>query len=320
MPHNDEPALPAAEDRALGTTVRVVVTEPDVHALRAAKAAVDAVLRDLDMACSRFRADSELVRLNAGSGREHRVSPLLGRAIEVALRAAELTDGDVDPTVGSAIRNAGYDVDFAAIPPDAGPLTVVARAVPGWRGVRYDPATRTVHARAGVELDLGATAKALGADLAAAAALAALDGRGGVLVSLGGDIALAGTPPPDGWTVQVSDDSNDAFDEAAERITVRCGGVATSSTRVRRWVRGGVEQHHIIDPRTGAPAITPWQLVTVAAATCVDANIASTAAIIRGPAAGEWLTSRGLAARLVASDGTVERVGGWPAPLPVEAA
>jgi len=278
---------------------------------------MDAVLRDIDDTCSRFREDSELTRLNAGAGREHAVSPLLGRAIAEALRAAALTDGDVDLTVGGAVRRAGYDVDFAAIPADGGPITVTARPIPGWRLVRYAAAGHRVYAPAGIEIDLGATAKALAADLAAVAALEALHGTGGVLVSLGGDIALAGTPPPGGWTVQVSEDSGAPLDDASERITLQSGAIATSSTTVRRWVRDGVEQHHIIDPRTGAPARTPWRLATVVADTCVDANIASTAAIIRGVRAGPWLVERALPARLVANDGSVVRVGRWPQPAEV---
>jgi thiamine biosynthesis lipoprotein ApbE len=308
-------SLPAVEDRALGTRVRVVVTRREAEALSTARSAVDEVLRDIDVTCSRFRRDSELLWLNANAGREQRVSPLLGRAIHEALRAAALTDGDVDPTVGAALRHAGYDVDFAELPVDGGPVEVSVRPVPGWGRVRYTPQSRTVYAPAGVELDLGATAKALAADLAAAATLAALGGVGGVLVSLGGDIAVAGTPPPGGWTVQISEDSNDPIDDISERVILMSGAIATSSTRVRRWLRGGVEQHHIIDPRTGMPAQTQWRLATVAADTCVDANIASTAAIVRGRRASAWLDALGLAARLVANDGAVERVGGWPTPL-----
>lgn len=306
-----------AEGWALGTRVRLVLAQGDQAALSLAKAAMDAVLRDIDDTCSRFREDSELTRLNAGAGREHAVSPLLGRAIAEALRAAALTDGDVDLTVGGAVRRAGYDVDFAAIPADGGPITVTARPIPGWRLVRYAAAGHRVYAPAGVEIDLGATAKALAADLAAVAALEALHGTGGVLVSLGGDIALAGTPPPGGWTVQVSEDSGAPLDDASERITLQSGAIATSSTTVRRWVRDGVEQHHIIDPRTGAPARTPWRLATVVADTCVDANIASTAAIIRGVRAGPWLVERALPARLVANDGSVVRIGRWPQPAEV---
>lgn len=300
------------DGRALGTVVRVVVTEPDL--LSAAQHAVDETLREIDSACSRFRDDSELSRLNARPGVEVAVSELLAQAIDEGLRGARMTDGDVDPTVGTAMRIAGYDVDFDALAREGAPLVLTATPVPGWQTVRFDPVARTVTLQQGVELDLGATAKALAADLAATAALRAIDGRGGVLVSLGGDIALAGEAPQDGWVVQVSDDSSAPIASGQEAIALHSGAIASSSTRVRRWRRGGVEMHHIIDPRTGAPAVTPWRLASVVAGTCVDANIASTAAIIRGDAAPEWLARLGLPARLVSNDGDVVRVAGWPAP------
>jgi thiamine biosynthesis lipoprotein ApbE len=303
--------LAAIDDRALGTNVRVVVTAEDE--LPVVKTAVDAVLRNIDNACSRFREDSELSRVNRRAGRETRVSLLLARAITEGLRGARLTDGDVDPTVGTAMRLAGYDVDFASLAPVGDALELSAQPIPGWQTVRMNRATRSVLFPAGVELDLGATAKALAADLAAMSGLMALNGSGGVLVSLGGDIALAGTPPPGGWTIQVSEDSNDPLDASAERIVLQGGAVASSSTRVRRWTRGGVELHHIIDPRTGCPVQSPWRLATVVADSCVDANIASTAAIIRGTRAIEWLESLRLPARLVGNDGEVVLVGGWPA-------
>ena len=305
--------LASVDDRALGTNVRVVVTHQ--RRLTQAKAAVDAVLRDIDEACSRFREDSELSRLNRRAGGETVVSELLARAVAEGLRGAQLTDGDVDPTVGAAIRLVGYDADFATLPADGAPLTLVAAPVPGWQAVRFDSARRTVAVPRGVEIDLGATAKALAADLAAAAALAALDDpQGGVLVSLGGDIAIAGAPPSEGWVVQVSDDSNDPIDPTAERIGLRGGAIASSSTHVRRWKRGGVELHHIIDPRTGLSVDSPWRLASVVADTCVDANIASTAAIIRGEAAVAWLEALRLPARLVRRDGDIVRTTGWPAP------
>jgi thiamine biosynthesis lipoprotein len=119
-----------------------------------------------------------------------------------------------------------------------------------------------------------------------------------------------------GWVIQVSPDSNDPVDADAERVAVQGGAVASSSTRIRRWRRGDVELHHIIDPRTGYPAETPWQLATVVADTCVDANIAATAAIIRGSEAIAWLGGLGLPARLVSTDGQVVRAGGWPSPVP----
>jgi thiamine biosynthesis lipoprotein len=292
--------------------MHVVVTDPD--GLDAATARVQEVVAAIDRACSRFRDDSELSRLQAGGGlREGVVSPLLAQALATALRAAELTDGAVDPTVGEAVRKAGYSVDFDALPADGAALKLTVLPVPGWRRVRLFAATRRVEIDAGVEIDLGATAKALAADLAAAAALEAVH-TGGVLVSLGGDVAVAGEPPDEGWHIQIAENSRATITPDGETIAIRAGGVATSSMTVRRWRRGGVELHHIIDPATGLPAAGPWRTVSVVAGNCVDANIAATAAIVRGASAASWLDGAGLPARLVDRSGAMTRVGGWPAP------
>lgn len=306
--------LAIADGQALGGSLRVIVTRP--AALAAAAAAVDGVVRAIDAAASRFREDSELSRLNASPDRDVAISPLLAQAIAAALRGAQLTGGAVDPTVGSAIRLAGYDTDFAQVSPDGGPIRLVAESVPGWQAVRFDAGARVVRLPRGVEIDLGATAKALASDLAATAALEAASG-GGALVSLGGDIAVAGEPPPEGWLIQTSEDSRAPIDDSEETVSIVSGGLATSSITVRRWTRGGVALHHIIDPNTGLPVQGRWRTATVVAATCVDANIASTAAIVLGDAARSWLESRRLAARLVDRDGTVHRLAGWPAPLPL---
>ena len=305
--------LPAFRGTALGTSMHVVVTDP--ADLDAAAASVAWVVELIDRACSRFRDDSELSRILATPGhREAVVSPLLAEALATALRGAELTDGAVDPTVGEAVRSAGYSVDFDSVPSDGAPIPMTVRPVPGWRRIRLYSATRRVEIPPGIEIDLGATAKALAADLGAAAARDAIDGHG-VLVSLGGDVAVAGMPPDDGWHVQIAEDSRAAITALGETIAIRSGGVATSSTTVRRWRRGGIELHHIIDPDTGLPASGPWRTVTVVAGSCVDANIAATAAIVRGGSAQAWLELAGLPARLVDRAGEVIRVGGWPVPV-----
>jgi thiamine biosynthesis lipoprotein len=293
--------------RALGTGCTVLVTDPSQ--LEAAIAAVDAELAEIDVACSRFRPDSELEKVNANAGTTVDVSPLLVDAVLVALRAADLTDGDVDPTVGEAMQVLGYDRDFAAVPKDGEAIATIVR-VPGWRGIKVDRHSSTVRVPRGVRLDLGATAKALAADRAATRA-AAVAGCG-VLVSLGGDLAVAGPPPPRGWAVRVTDDHAADPDADGQTVLVQSGGLATSSTTVRRWARGGEDVHHVVDPRTGRPAAEVWRTVSVAAASCVDANIASTAAIIKGEAAPAWLEGLGLPARLVLPEGSVVRVGAWP--------
>jgi thiamine biosynthesis lipoprotein len=280
----------------------VVVT--DASMLAGARAAIERELSHVDLACSRFRPDSELTRVNDAAGNPVRVGWLLYEAVEVALRAALLTDGLVDPTIGASLEVAGYDRDLEAIPQDGPVLRPLPAA--GWRKVRLDPVRRTVELPEGARLDLGATAKALAADRAAAAARA--DTGAAVLVSLGGDIAVSGVAPPGGWAVAVADDHRDGGDAV---FALHGGGLATSSTTVRRWRRGGREVHHILDPATGAPAPVVWRTASVAAASCVDANIASTAAILLGERAPDWLEAAGLPARLVDAGGGIVAVAGW---------
>jgi thiamine biosynthesis lipoprotein ApbE len=296
-------AIATASWRALGTSASIVVVDP--AALEPAREAVEREVAAIDLACSRFRDDSELVRLNAAAGRPTRTSPLLFEALEVALGAAQATGGAVDPTIGVALERAGYDRDIAEVPPD-GPAERPVRA-PGWRAVRLDPRTRTATFPSDVRLDLGATAKALAADRAAAAAHSA--SGTGVLVSLGGDIAVAGEAPSGGWAVALLDDH--ASEGSDVVVAIESGGLATSSTTVRRWRRGGHDVHHILDPRTGASCRVVWRTVTVAARSCVAANTASTAAIVLGSAAPRWLARRRLPARLVSAGGAALAVGGW---------
>ena len=296
-----------ADFRALGTGAVVLAT--DAARLESARAAVADEVAAIDRACSRFRVDSELERVNAAEGRPTEVGPVLIDAVEVALRAARQTAGDVDPTVGEALQVLGYDRDFGAVPPDGRPLIRVA-SVPGWKLVTVDRNRHVVQVPAGVRLDLGATAKALAADRAAKRAAA--DARCGVLVSLGGDIATAGEPPSGGWAVRVADWHGAGQGDPGETVRIDGGGLATSSTTVRRWSRGGEELHHVVDPATGRSATVVWRTVSVAAATCVDANVAATAAIVRGGRSPAWLHELGLPARLVRADGSVVRVGGWP--------
>jgi thiamine biosynthesis lipoprotein len=297
-----------ADFRALGTGAVVLAT--DAARLDAARAAVADEVAAVDRACSRFRVDSELERVNAADGRPTKVGPVLIEAVEVALRAACLTDGDVDPTVGEALRVLGYDRDFGTVPAQGRPLVRVA-AVPGWRLVKVDRDRHVVQVPAGVRLDLGATAKALAADRAAKRAAA--DAGCGVLVSLGGDVAVAGEPPSGGWAVKVADWHGAGAAAPGETVRIEGGGLATSSTTVRRWARGDEDLHHVVDPATGRSAEVVWRTVSVAAATCVDANVAATGAIVRGERSPAWLHGLGLPSRLVRPDGSVLRVGGWPA-------
>ena len=313
-----------AERGALGTDARVAVWPPE--SLRVGCAAVDEVLGALDAQASRFRADSELSWLHRADGgrfplreRLFLLSDGLAEAIGVALAAARWTGGLADPRWAPP---SSPWVTTATSRPSAKYLT--RRPPPrsrhlGWELVRLDgPLLRLP---ANVRLDLGATAKGVGSDRAVRAVMSATGHHGGVLVSLGGDIAVDGTPPKDGWPVTVADGPEHAGSPCTQLIRLTAGAVATSSVTCRRWRRGGQELHHIVDPRTGRPADGPWRTVSAAAATCADANAAATAAMVAGPHAEDWLASTGLPARLVRHDEQVHHLGGWPAadglPVPV---
>ena len=245
-----------AASRALGSGVQVAVSIDE--ALPAADAAVRDVLAAIDVAVSRFRDDSEISRINAANGAAVAVSPLCMRAVLTSLRVALMTGGVVDPTVGAAMEAIGYDRDFS----DIGDAPArPAHAAEGWREVEVDERRATVRVPPGVRLDLGASAKALAADESAARAA---DAAGcGVLVNLGGDLSVAGTPPDGGWSVLVTDDHAAPPDAPGQTVQVRSGGLATSSTTVRRWTQGGRGMHHIVDPRTGSPARVVWRTVSV---------------------------------------------------------
>lgn len=297
---------------ALGTSIALRVTDPG--ALPRARRAAELELCAIDRACSRFRSDSELTYVNARAGRTTRCGTLLMEALALALRAAELTDGDVDPTLGRALELAGYDRDWSLLDAPRGeperPARITARLLSGWRKVILDRRACTVRLPLGVSLDLGATAKGWAADRAAAAA--AVAGGCGVLVGVGGDIATHGPGPDQGWRVKVTDDHRARPSAPGQTVSIRSGGLATSSTAVRRWSHAGHTMHHILDPRTGAPVQGSWRTASVAAASCADANIAATAALVRSQTAPAWLARLELPARLVASDGAVTAIGDWP--------
>ncbi|MEP6559893.1 MAG: FAD:protein FMN transferase [Nakamurella sp.] len=297
------------------TTATLIVTDPD--ALELALAELNDELASFDATCSRFRDDSEISRVLAHPGRTATLSPLLNEAIGQAIRIATATDSLVDPTVAAAVIALGYDRDIGAV--------IVRSLVDSYPVARYQPAPgvhRIIHDRAaghllvppGVGLDLGATAKALAADRAAARISRLTDG--GVLVGLGGDIAVAGDAPEGGWRIAVADDHR-AGSPVHQLVSIRSGGIATSSTMARRWRTASGWAHHIVDPRTGVNPESTWRTVCVAAASCLDANAAATAAIVLGSAAPDWLTRQQLPALLIDLDGDFIAVDGWPTTEPL---
>lgn len=292
-----------AEWQVWTTTARVVVT--DEQTLPAARAAVIAHLAEVDAAASRFRADSEVARIARSTAATHLISPLLADLVRVALDAADASGGDVDPTLGAVLTDLGYGTDLGSGTDLGYGARLSVRRRTRWTDV--DLSGRRLTMPVGTLLDLGATAKARAADTCAT--LLADRFGGGALVSLGGDLRVAGAGPGDGWTVLVQDGP------AEPASTVRLTGaqaVATSSTLHRTWRRGGELLHHVLDPVSFRPADPVWRSVTVATGTCVAANTLTTAALVRGRRAPELVRRAGVAARMVAADGSVQRFGGWP--------
>jgi thiamine biosynthesis lipoprotein len=286
---------------AWSSTVRLVV---EGRCLSAAAADLASLLDEVDRAASRFRDDSELSAANRSAGAPVAVSRLLSDLVSDALAAAEQTQGIVDPTIGAALIGWGYDRDIAELA-DTDQLPSARRSV-SWCDVGLDRERGLLTVPRGAALDLGATAKAATADRAATA----LHARYGVavLVELGGDLAVAGDPPG-GWVIQVAEREG----ANGQAVALAAGGMATSTTTIRRWSRGGQPVHHIIDPRSGNPADGCWRTATVVAASALAANTASTAAIVLGQEASGWLAAQGLPARLVNQRGEIVTTSGWPA-------
>jgi thiamine biosynthesis lipoprotein len=288
----------------LGTTATLVVA--DAAALPAAQRVLRGELDRIDRACSRFRSDSELSRANGQAGRRVRIGALLTEAIAVGLDAAEATGGLVTPTLGGSLTAAGYDRTFRLVRHGhAVAFEAVPHGLEAWRRIELDRDERRLLVPAGLQLDLGATAKALAADRAAHA-IATRTGTA-VLVSLGGDIAVAGHAPPGGWAIRIAEDHAAPLDTAGPVVAISTGGLATSSTSVRRWRTRDAEVHHLFDPRTGAPADSGWRTVTATGTSCVEANVTATLGIVDGR-----LRSRSGAARVVRDDGSVLLIGDWP--------
>ncbi|HEY5438295.1 MAG TPA: FAD:protein FMN transferase [Acidimicrobiales bacterium] len=260
---------------------------------------------EFDAACNRFRPDSEISRVNALGGESVTVSPTFERALESALHAAQITDGLCDPTVLPALLALGYDRDYGDV---ALRVDIEERAPllpPGPSAIHLDRERHTLTLDAACQIDLGASAKALVADVVANDVAP----TGGVVVELGGDVAVRGNGPEGPWAIAVSDSLSIFGNEP--RISLRHGGVATSSSTTRTWHVDGHVVNHVIDPRTGSYAKGVYTTASVTASDCVTANAFATAALLWEDA-DYHLAQAGWSARLVRADGSIEYVGGWP--------
>lgn len=250
-------------------------------------AAVERLFAGREQRFSRFLSTSELSRVNAAAPAQVVVSAAFALALDLALHAAALTDGLVDPTVGAALVAAGYDRDFPTLAADARPATAVPAG--RWREVRLTGTVLSLPP--GVKLDLNGVVKGLAVD----DALALLAGDG--FVSAGGDLAVRGScvvALPDGDT-----------------IAVHTGGLATSGTTRRAWSRGGHLQHHLIDPHSSRPSSSRWAEVTVSGASCHVADVAAKAAFLLGDDGPGWLDLNSLPGRFTDRNGDVVANNAW---------
>ena len=263
-------------------------------------------IKEFDDSCNRFRVDSELSWVNERAGETLAIGATLERAIAGALLASDATGGLCDPTVLPAVLALGYDVDYdVLIQRDITTLAAPVKPL-GASAVELNRRSHTLTLAKGCQLDLGASAKALVADLVADDVAS----TGGVIVEMGGDVAVRGRGPEGPWAIGVSDSLHVTGTEA--RVAVEYGGVATSSTTTRTWHASGQLVNHIVDPRTGSFAVGPYATATVSARSCLLANAFATAALLWGEDATYHVAQAGWSARLVRGDGTIDFVGGWP--------
>ncbi len=260
----------------------------------------------IDRACNRFRDDSEISIINAHDGGTFDVSGTFEDALLAARWSYELTDGLCDPTVLRALESLGYDRDYDEVATTEVTERPLAGPAPGVSGIHLDAARHEVTIPAGVRLDFGASAKALLAD----SVVALVAPRGGVLVEIGGDVALHGRGPDGPWVVGIAASLN--ITGAEPRVSLDRGGIATSSSTTRTWRTTSRTVNHIINPRTGDCAHGLYETATVAATSCVEANAFATAALLWDEDAVWHIAQAGHSARLLRADATVDFVGGWP--------
>jgi thiamine biosynthesis lipoprotein len=267
--------------RAMGCDVVVRgASEPE-------RAAIEELFIERDHRFSRFRSDSELTRVNTLSARVQVVSDDFAAMTRLALRATRATDGLVDPTVGAAIVALGYDRDFEDLEPDR----TDARPVPAGRHHEVRVYGRLLDRAPGIQLDLNGVVKSRTVD----DALALMGGAG--FVSAGGDLATRGP-------IDVALPDGDA-------VRLQGGALATSGTLTRSWLRGDERVHHLVDPATGRSANSPWYCVTVAAASCLRADVAAKAAFLLGEYGPDWLEEHSLPGRFVGRAGVIVETPGW---------
>ncbi len=281
--------------RAMGTEIELLV---EADGCEPALDAAEAEFHRLEALLSRFRPESELSRLNAAGTLE--AGPDLCRVVALALAAREQSGGRFDPTVHDALVEAGYDRSFELVPAETAAWAGMHRPMDTHvqRPMGIQVTDDRIELDAGVHIDLGGIGKGYAAERAAEI----LGATGPCLVNAGGDVATRGGS----WTIGI--------ETSGEPLTLELAGghaLATSGRDRRRWRRDGRELHHLIDPRTGAPAESDLLRVTVVAPDAVDAEVAAKSLFLAGEhAAVAEADAAGIPAVLVTGDGRTLLTGG----------
>jgi FAD:protein FMN transferase len=271
--------------------------------------AIRGVFEDVENRLSRFRPDSELSALNGFAGEPFPASPLLFRAVRMAVEAARATAGIFDPTILRALEAAGYDRSFELITSTRGRSE--ATVLGGYRSIQCDDDTHTIRLDPEQRIDLGGIGKGWAVDLALEAAVSRPD----ICINAGGDIAARGSPGiDDGWTITLEDGGQDEPGPGTGRpvtVLIRDAAMATSTVLKRRW---SVDEnlHHLIDPRTGRPSESPFRSVTAVAASCAQADVAAKIALLMGEDGLAFLEERGMHGLAVRHDGSTVSTSLWP--------
>lgn len=292
--------------RAMNTDI-VLLAPRAGHDIDRAGALVREIFSEVEQCLSRFLPNSELSALNRSGGEPFQASSLLFEAVSLAIIAAQDTNGVFDPTVLTALEQAGYDRSFEQMGQAGRPthLQPTRTLRPDYRAVLCDPGRHTIRLTGGQRIDLGGIGKGLAVDRALAATTFLPDR----CIAAGGDIAVRGNAEPDGgWTVALEDSGN----ETGRSIRVRDAAVATSTALKRRWLVAGREQHHLIDTGTGRPASTSVRSVTVIAESCVQADVAAKTALLLGDTGMAFLERHGMHGFSVHRDGSTASTSQWP--------
>lgn len=308
--HHNQLSVPfgmrRAEFRAMGTTVSLLLPEAQFYA---GVEATQELFVEWEQTLSRFLPESELSQLNRQAGTPVSVSPLLFRVLHAAYRAAQETEGLFDPTLLTQLVGIGYDRSFDELPASIPASEQGPTSGGGWREIRMDHRRRRVTLPAGVGIEVGGIAKGMAVD--AARAQLRLLGIQTALVNAGGDLVVMGLPEAqDHWPLSVTGK------DTSWVIPFQYGALATSGVDKRHWQQGTRTRHHIIDPRSGESAQSGLWSVTVAAASCQQAEVAAKTAFLLGAKQGSaFLNDSGLSGLLVHIDGSWTSAGSWPVAL-----